>query len=100
MRAGYHQALDVIREALQAVLPGLSELIDGLLGPATAMLNKGAIRPKPMGQWARQREARRVSSMLIGITEISGGWNRLPPVDKPENSKSIVPLPPIPSRRR
>jgi hypothetical protein len=100
VRAGYFQALDVIREAIRAVLPGLSDLIDGLLGPATAMLNTTATRSKPMGQWARQREARRVSSKLIGITEISGGWNRLPPVDKPESSESIVPLPILPSRRR
>lgn len=100
VRAGYFQALDVIRDAIRAVLPGLGDFIDGLLGPTAAMLNATTTRPKPMGQWARQREARRVSSMLIGITEISGGWNRLLPVDKPENSKSIVPLPIIPSRRR
>jgi hypothetical protein len=100
VRAGYLQALDVIRDAISAVLPGLGDLIDGLLGPTTAMLNATATRQKPMGQWARQREARRVSSMLIGITEISGGWNRLLPVDKPESSKSTVPLPTIPSRRR
>lgn len=99
VRSGYHQALDVIREVLHAVVPGLSDLIEGLLGPAAAMLNNTAIRPKPMGEWARQREARRVTSMLIGITEISGGWNRLLPVDESETSKSIVPLP-IPSRRR
>ncbi len=88
-RTGYLRALDIVRDAVCTVIPGLGDLFESLLGPTAAVLGNAALRPPVTGTKARQQEARRVAGMLVGagITEVSGGWNRLLPPPKPRTPK-------------
>ena len=110
VRSTYRQVLSIVCHAICAAIPGLGDMVEGLLGPAAAaMLSNVALGSPVPGAQARQKGARRVTRtlMMAGVTDISGGWIRLLPGPEeraakprePQGMDAILTSSPPPGRR-